>query len=257
MYILTQHLRVVAALVIREMQARFGSKPGGYAWAIVEPLAYVATMTIIFSAFARVPALGSDFALFFASGYLPFSFYQGMSTFVAGAIRANKNLFSYPVVSPIDATVARYILQLVTSVVVTIVVMLLCTSEGSHLHQLDMGLAVEAAAMASLMGLGVGMMNIALFERFHLYENIFSIINRPMFMLSGVFLLPDSMPGPIYHGLMWNPLVHIVMWFRRAIYPEYAAAGLDKLFVVKFTSLILMIGLYLFTVSRVLREDRI
>lgn len=244
-------------MIIREMQARFGSKPGGYAWAIVDPLAHVATMTLIFSTFARVPPFGSDFALFFASGYLPFTFYQGMSGFVAGSVRANKSLFSYPVVSPLDAVAARYLLQLITSAVVTIVVMLLCTSEASHLNQLDLWSAVEAATIASLMGLGMGLINVALFERFPLYENIFSIINRPLYMLSGVIIIPESLSGPIYHALMWNPLVHVVMWFREAIYPEYRAADLDRLYVLECSSVLLMVGLYLFTLSRVLREERL
>ena len=257
MYNLTQHLRVVAALVIREMQARFGSKPGGYIWAIVDPLAHVAIMTTVFSTLARVPALGNDFALFFASGYLPFGFYQGMSSFVAGAVRSNKNLFSYPNVSPFDAAVARFILQLITSVMVTVVVMLLCTSEGSRLHELSLAPAVQAVVVASLMGFGMGMANISLFAAYPLYEKVFGLINRPLYLLSGVILIPDNLPGPIFDALMWNPLVHIVMWFRQAIYPEYTANGLDKLYVIECASVLVMIGLCLFSSSRTLREERI
>ncbi|MCV9961162.1 ABC transporter permease [Pararhizobium sp. BT-229] len=257
MYHLTQHIRVVAALVIREMQARFGSKPGGYVWAVLDPLAHVAIMTVVFSTLARVPALGNDFALFFASGYLPFTFYQGMSSFVAGAVKSNRNLFSYPIVSPFDAAVARYILQFMTSVLVTIAVMLLCTSEGSHLHQLDLAPCVEAVAVASLMGFGMGMANISLFAAFPVYEKVFSLINRPLYLLSGVILIPDHMPAPVHDALMWNPLVHMIMWFRQGIYPEYAATGLDKLYVLECASVLLMIGICLFTASRTLREDRI
>ncbi|MBP1857582.1 capsular polysaccharide transport system permease protein [Rhizobium herbae] len=239
------------------MQARFGSKPGGYIWAIVDPLAHVAIMTTIFSTLARVPALGNDFTLFFASGYLPFGFYQAMSSFIAGAVRSNKNLFSYPIVSPFDAAVARYVLQFITSVVVTVVVMLLCTNEGSRLHELSLAPAVEAAAVASLMGFGMGMANIPLFADYPLYEKVFILVNRPLYLLSGVIIMPDSLPGPIFDALMWNPLVHIVMWFRQAIYPEYAATGLDKLYVLECASVMVTFGLCLFTASRTLREDRI
>jgi len=239
------------------MQARFGSKPGGYIWAVVDPLAHVAIMTTIFSTLARVPALGNDFTLFFASGYLPFGFYQGMSSFIAGAVRSNKNLFSYPIVSPFDAAVARYVLQFITSVVVTVVVMLLCTNEGSRLHELSLAPAVEAVVVASLMGFGMGMANISLFADYPLYEKVFTLVNRPLYLLSGVIIIPDSLPGPISDMLMWNPLVHVVMWFRQAIYPEYAATGLDKLYVLECTSVLVMFGLCLFTASRTLREDRI
>lgn len=257
MYWLKQHIRVTAALIIRETASRYGNKPGGYVWAILDPLAHVAMMTFLFKAIARTPALGTDFALFFASGYLPFSGYQGMSAFISGAVRANKNLFSYPVVAPIDAVVSRYILQLLTSVLVTIVIFAICTSEPHHLNSINMGVLVASFTMATLLGLGIGMMNIPLFNDFPIYEKIFSLINRPLFMLSGVFFLPDAMPHGVYEFLMWNPLVHLVMWFRTGIYAEYSAAGLDLWYVSECTAVVVMIGLTLFTVSRSLREDKI
>lgn len=257
MYWLIQHARVSAALVIRETAARYGSKPGGYIWALLDPLAHVLMMTTIYQTLARTPALGTDFSLFFASGYLPFSVYQQMSSFVSSAIRANKNLFSYPVVSPFDAVVGRYILQLVTSVLVMIVVFAICTSEPQRLGQLDAGNAVLVIMLASMLGVGVGMANVALFNDFPLYEKIFTLLNRPIFMMSGVLFLPDMMPRPYSDILLWNPLSHITMWFRTAIYPEYTATGLDKTYVIEFAIALVMIGLTLFTISKSLREDRI
>jgi capsular polysaccharide transport system permease protein len=94
---------VTAALIVREMSTRFGSKPGGYRWAIFDPVAHVALLTLIFQVIARMPALGLSFPLFFASGYLPFAFYQRMSGFMAGTVKANKALFSYPIAPPFDA----------------------------------------------------------------------------------------------------------------------------------------------------------
>ena len=257
MYWLKQHIRVTAALIIRETSARYGNKPGGYAWAILDPLAHVAMMTFIFGALARTPPIGTDFALFFATGFLPFSAYQGMSQFVTGAIRANKNLFSYPIVAPIDAVVSRYILQLLTSWLVTIIIFAICTSEWSHLQTLDLGVVVASFVLATLLGLGVGMMNIPLFNDYPLYEKIFGLINRPILLISGVFFLPESMPGPMQHVLYLNPLVHMIMWFRSGIYPEYSATGLDLEFATLCTAVVVMIGFALFTFSRSLREDRI
>lgn len=257
MYWLKQHLRVTAALIIRETSARYGNKAGGYVWAILDPLAHVLMMTYLFNVIARTPLLGTDFALFFATGYLPFSGYQGMSSYVSGAIKANKNLFSYPIVAPIDAVFSRYILQLLTSVLVTIIVFAICTSEPSHLRSINMGVVVASFVTATLLGLGIGIMNIPLFNDYPLYEKIFGLINRPMFLISGVFFLPDSMPRPIQEFILWNPLVHVIMWFRSGIYPEYKAFGLDLNYLTLVTAIIVLIGLTLFTTSRSLREDRI
>ncbi len=256
MYWLKQHIRVSAALIIRETSARYGRKPGGYVWALLDPLAHVAMMTFLFQAIARAPALGTDFALFFATGYLPFAAYQGMSTYMAGAVKANKNLFSYPVVAPVDAIVARYILQLLTSVLVAIIIFAICTPEASHLNSMNPGVLVASFVLATLFGLGVGLINIPMFNNYPLYEQIFTLINRPMFLISSVLFLPDSLPRPFQQVLMWNPLVHVIMWFRTGIYPEYRAGGLDLAYVGISAAGIVMVGFFLFTTSRTLREDR-
>ena len=258
MKLIQQHLRVTAALIVREMSTRFGSKPGGYLWAIFDPVAHVALMTIIFQAIARMPALGLSFPLFFASGYLPFTFYQRMSSFMAGTMKANKALLSYPIVSPFDAIVSRFILQLMTDALVTILILLMIIEMSGVSQTMNIGGMIEAASAAALLGLGIGTINIVMFARFPLYEQIFSIINRPLFMVSGVFFLPESLPNPFRDVILHNPLVHIIMWFRASMYPEYRVEALDKGYVIEFALVCFVAGLMLLTAStREIREDRL
>ncbi|WP_085044212.1 ABC transporter permease [Ensifer aridi] len=258
MRLIEQHLRITAALIVREMSTRYGSKPGGYLWAIFDPVAHVAMMTLIFQVFARMPALGLSFPLFFASGYLPFTFYQRMSSFMAGTMKANKALLSYPVVSPFDAIVSRFVLQLMTDAVVTIVILMMIVELADVTQPMNVAGMVEAAGAAAVLGLGVGTINIVMFARFPLYEQIFGIINRPLFMISGVFFLPEALPNPFHDIILYNPLVHIIMWFRSAVYPEYRADGLDTGYVIEFALVCFVAGLALLTTSmREIREDRL
>lgn len=252
------HIRVTAALMIREMSTRYGSKPGGYIWALVEPIAYIALLTLVFSAIARLPALGNSFSLFFASGYLPFMFFHSVQAFIAGGVKANRALLNYPIVSPIDVLVSRYIVQLLTSTVVAVLVLALVVLEDGVTISLDFGVVVASLLSASLLGAGIGMANASLFARSALYEQVYGIISRPLMMVSGVFFLPESMPHPYGDLLLLNPIAHVITWFRRGIYPEYRAHSLDIFYVLVFTSVTLMVGLMLFTYSsQQLREDRL
>lgn len=258
MKLIRQHLRVTAALIVREMSTRYGSKPGGYLWAIFDPVAHVAMMTIIFQVFARMPALGLSFPLFFASGYLPLTFYQRMSSFMAGTMKANKALLSYPVVSPFDAIVSRFTLQLMTDALVSVLILFLIIEFAGVSQPMDLAGMVEAAAAGAILGLGIGTINIVMFARSALYEQIFGIINRPIFMISGVFFLPENLPSPFRDYILYSPLVHIIMWFRSSIYPEYRAAGLDRGYALEFAIVCIALGLVLLTTSmRQIREDRV
>ncbi|MBD9635484.1 ABC transporter permease [Ensifer sp. ENS07] len=257
MELLKLHVRVTFSLMIREISTRYGKRPGGYLWAFVDPVAHVMIMTVIFQAVSRVPALGSSFPLFFATGYLPYMSYTSMQSFVAGTIKANKSLLSYPIVSPFDAVVSRYLVQFMTSFLVSLLVFEAVSLENHLSVSVDYSKIVGAASLGSLLGFGVGLANISMFTRWPLYEQAFSLMMRPLFMLSGVFFLPDSMPKPFADYMLYNPIVHVIMWFRTGVYPEYRATGLDIGYAGEFAAVYLIVGLVLFTLSsREIREER-
>ena len=156
---LTTHFRVVGALVIRDMSTRFGSKPGGYVWALLDPAAHILLMTIIFRAIAKAPALGTSFALFFATGYIAFQFYQAMATYLNSAVRANKALLSYPNVAPIDTVVARFVLQVGTTSLVGAIVLGAIISSVRIETTLHWPAIIEAVGLASMLAMGAAMIN--------------------------------------------------------------------------------------------------
>ncbi|KJF71941.1 ABC transporter permease [Agrobacterium arsenijevicii] len=256
MYYLKAHIRVVGALLIREMSTRFGSKPGGYVWAIIDPAGHIAFMSLIFMAITHTPALGKSFPLFFATGYLAFQFYAAMAGFLNGAIKANRTLLSYPNVAPIDTIVARYILQAGTTSVVSFCVLGVILLTVDQPVYLNWPAIIEAAFAATVLGLGIGIFNNVATLRFPLYEQVFNIINRPMFLISGVFFLPDALPAPIRDIVLLNPLVHVVMLFRKGFYPEYRAEMMNMTYLYSFALTILFMGLLLFTRSASVLRSR-
>lgn len=249
------HMRVVTALLIREMEARFGSKPGGYLWALLDPAAHVLVLTIAFQAIARAPALGTSFPLFFATGYIAFQFYQAMVSYVNAAVRANKSLLSYPNVAPIDTVVARYFLQFATTIMVAVVVLGTIAAWMRVPPELSWLPILEAAFAGSMLGLGIGLINNVMFVKYPLYEKIFSIVNRPLYMISGVFFLPDMIPPPYRDIVLLNPLVHVIMRFRTGFYDEYRAIGLDMGYTYTFAFLTLFFGMLLFSASSTLLRN--
>ncbi|MQX22949.1 ABC transporter permease [Sinorhizobium meliloti] len=250
MGVFSTHIRVVGALLVREMSARFGSKPGGYVWALLDPAAHIMLMTMIFQAIARSPALGTSFALFFATGYIAFQFYQAMAGYLNAAVKANKALLSYPNVAPIDTIVARFVLQMCTTSMVAFIVLGAIVGTMRVDTNLHWPSILQAVGLACLFGLGVAMVNCVLFLKYPLYEQVFSIVNRPLFLISGVFFLPDSIPAPYRDLVLINPLVHIIMGFRQGFYPEYRAIGLDMDYLYGIAFLTMFVGMLVFSLSR-------
>lgn len=249
-YFIETHIRVVGALLVREMSSRFGNKPGGYIWALLDPVAHIVFLSAIFMAIARAPALGSSFPLFFASGYIAFHFFQSASGYVGAAVTANKTLLSYPNVAPIDAVLARGLLQYLTGVAVATAVFSIILLTTSVEIRFDWGALLHASLLAALMAMGVGLANNVLFRRFPFYEQIFGILTRPLFLISGVFFLPDALPHPIRELVLINPLAHIIILFRTGVFAEYRGMGLDINFLYWCVLSSLFCGFTVFTYGR-------
>ncbi|OCX66438.1 sugar ABC transporter permease [Thioclava sp. SK-1] len=237
--------RVIMALTLREMSSRYGRSPGGYIWAILEPLGGIFVMALGFSLLVRSPPLGTSFLLFYASGFTAFNLYQGISNTVARAIAFSKQLLSYPAVSWLDAILARFILNSLTGIMVgyiTIVSILVITGERPNL---DVGPLIEGLLLTLLLGLSVGTLNCALMGVISVWDQIWSIATRPLFIISGVFFLYDTLPQTIQDILWFNPLLHIVGLMHMGFYPTYHPVHISPLYVIMVSLGMLFLGLVL------------
>jgi capsular polysaccharide transport system permease protein len=227
-----QRLRVVIALVIREMGTKFGRSVGGYAWAIAEPLGGILLLAVAFSLALRTPPLGTSFMLFYATGIVPFYMFNTMAKGVAGAISSNRGLLNYPVVSVLDAVFAKFVLNFLTIFIVAVVLMTgIVLGYGLHVN-LDPAALLLAFSLSALIGLGVGAMNCVLFGFFPTWKNVWAVLTRPLFILSGIFYIFESVPKAFQGVLWWNPLVHVIAVMRRGVYGHYDPAFVSYPYVI-------------------------
>lgn len=238
------------------MTTRYGNKFGGYLWAVLDPVLTIAILTMVFSAVARVPPLGRSFALFFATGYVAFYIYRSLSDQVSLSVEVNRSLLMYPVVQVYDTVIARTILQIVTLFVVTILIFgvfaFFVEYDGIDLYPIWV-----ASLIAVILGTGVGISNIVWFSLSSTYQQVWGIINRPAFIVSGVFFLPESIPQPFRDVLLYNPLVHIIGLFRQGFYPTYRADYVNYPYIIGLAVFSLVFGLILVSVFEAdLREPK-
>lgn len=235
--------RTVAALLLREMAATHGRSSAGYLWAVLEPVAGIFLLTFVFSIAFRAPPMGNSFAFFYASGFLPFVAYLDISQKVGLSIRFSRPLLFYPGVTYVDALAARFLLSAMTQVlVVAIVVAAMIPALGIEAI-LDLPAIGLALAMAGALALGVGTLNCFLTEMFPSWERIWAILNRPLFIISAIFFLFESVPQPYRDWLWFNPLVHVVGQMRKGFYPTYEGAYVSPGFVFGLSAGCLMAGL--------------
>lgn len=237
--------RVVLALILREMTTKYGRSPGGYAWAILEPLGMILILSVGFSLLMRSPSLGSSFILFFTTGYMPFNIYQSVASMVLRSINFSKPLLMYPSVTWMDAVLARFVLNTLTGILVSYIIIGGIIQVVDVSVVLDFGPILQAMALAAILGLGVGSLNCVLIGLFPTWEQIWSIITRPLFLASAVIYIFEDLSRTAQEILWYNPVAHITGLMRTGFYPMYSPKHISPEYVIACALISMSLGFIL------------
>lgn len=237
--------RIIAALMLREMATTYGKSVGGYIWALLEPVLGIALLSTVFALSFHSPALGTNFPLFYASGFLPFVMFNDLSNKTAASIRFSRPFLAYPSVTFMDAMLARMILNTTTHACVIGIVITGIFIIFQLPMDIRIGPVLESLLMVMVLGVSIGVLNCYLITAFPVWERIWHILTRPLFLVSGVFFTYDMMP-PIAQNVLWyNPLIHCVGMMRRGLYPTYEGSYISVGYVLGISVILLFFGLLL------------
>lgn len=237
--------RTIAALILREMSSTYGKSPGGYLWAIAEPVAAIAMLSVAFQLFFRSPSLGTNFPFYFATGYVPFALAMDIATKVARSITFSRSLLAYPAVRYTDAIFARMLLSLMTHLMIGALVL------SGIIIMFDLSVIIDpvaiftAVAMATALGMGLGTFNCYMFNALPMWERVWQVVTRPLVLISGVVFLYDTMPGLAKTILWYNPLMHTIGMMRSGFFVTYDAPYISLAYVFGIALVMLAFGMML------------
>lgn len=237
----------IRALFFRELQTRFGHYRLGYFWVFLEPLFNIGIMLLIFGAMMHRTLPGIDYPLFLINGIIPFFMFRTGVLQALSAVQSNAGLFSYRPVRPIDALLARNILEGLLSFSVYIAFTLVILWFGS---------AMSFAAIPQLLGYWL-----ALFVFMVSFSLIFMVIGDfskevgkflsalflIIYLLSGIIYSIHIIPQEYQQYLLINPLVHIIEHMRHAVAPSYPlVTGISFSYFMIWTVFCMFLGLLLY-----------
>ncbi|MCX7288622.1 MAG: ABC transporter permease [Rhodobacterales bacterium] len=145
----------------------------------------------------------------------------------------------------VDAILARFLVHLLTYLMISYLVFGFILLLFETRAVLDVPSVILAVSLAALLGLGIGCLNIYLFAIFPLWETLWNILTFPLLLLSTVFYTFETLPAQAQDILWYNPLIHIIGIMRRGFYPTYDAVWASPFYVLAFSMIPLVIGLFL------------
>ena len=243
---LVTQARVIRAVMLRIMRTRFGRTIFGSLTVVGWPLGHLAVLMLAALAIRRtIPVLGTDPAIFVGTGVLPYIMFLHPGREIMLALAFDKPLLNLPCVTTTDIILARCIVEIVAAFWVVFLFLL-------FLYVIDVEVVphrIEDAILAVLatvyLGIAIGWVGAVLYAITRAWIVVQVALLIAMYLTSGVFFLPTSLPQQVRDILWYNPLLHSVEWLRSAYYEGYGHGMLSKTYLLVSATVILFVGLLL------------
>lgn len=237
----------IRALILRELQTRFGQYRLGYLWIFLEPLLTIGALVVLFGTIRQRAAPGIEYEIFLINGIIPFFMFRTGVMLGMNAVESNKGLFSYRSVKPIDAVIARNILEFLLKFTAYI-----CFSAGL----LWLGYSISFSEIPQLLGywallfifmVGCSLIFLVIADFSKEIGKILSSLFLIIYLTSGILYSIHIIPPEYQVYLLYNPLIHIFELMRHSVAPTYAlVSGISLNYFVIWMISALFVGLLLY-----------
>ncbi len=245
-------LRVIYALVMRELSHRAERSRFGPLAAVIEPLMQIVMLGLVLSIFnSGLPPIGTSLFFFYSTGVLPFYLLLHIVNHTQNLYSEQQALLSVPRIKRLDLAIAACLAELLVGAMTTTVVYLLFFGLGYGEGRSNIIQAVYAYAAVWLFASGVGLIGAAMSSITTLWAKSWQTIQRVLYFISGVFFIPQMMPDWAREILIWNPLLIGIEWFRTGFFQNYSPPWIDKPYLLMVSFAMILVGVSL---ERVLRR---
>ncbi|SHJ05328.1 capsular polysaccharide transport system permease protein [Roseomonas rosea] len=241
--------RVIGALIMREMQTRFGRHNLGFLWLFFEPLFLGCMVGLMHYAHGeRLPGGVNPF-LFSIAGYVPFFMFRTMVNRAGGALHANLTLLFHRQVTPVDVMISRNLLE-AASVIGVIVIILTVAIWLAGVWPDNVGLVFFSLLLMALLCHGLSMNVAALVSRWEGADRLIHPLTYLMLPLSGAFFALHWLPRWAREALLWNPLVSVHEAIRHGIFGNAFPTYYDLTYVGECILIFNLFGLLALRTAR-------
>lgn len=236
-------LRVISALIMREVLTRYGRHNIGFLWLFLEPMMFTLGITALWSLTKQSHGSSLSIVSFALTGYSSVLVWRNSANRCTKAIEANLALMYHAHVRPIDIFAARIFLE-VAGVTVSFVVL---TSFFCFLDVIETPADVITVAIGwsllSIFAISLGLIVGALSERSEVAERVWHTVTYLTFPLSGAVFMLDWLPRGIRTFVEYFPMVHGVELVRHGFYGEAVRTHEDIAYFAFCDAVLLAIGL--------------
>lgn len=214
---------VLGALVVRELQMRYGRNNLGFFWIFGEPMLLATVISILhYFGTGAVHQTGIGPFPFTLVGYCLFIIFRNTFNRAESAIEGSRALMHHRMVTPLDIMMSLIIIEFVG-----------CLASLTFLMSIGIAIGIAdfparplylfaAAFLISWLAFGLSLLIAGYTFGGHLLTRLVHPISYFMMPLSGAFMTMNFLPGWVRDYMAWNPMMAI---FEIARYGQFETAS--------------------------------
>jgi capsular polysaccharide transport system permease protein len=234
------------ALFLREALGRLFAARAAWFWLLAEPVFHVSYMLVIFTAIRVQHVGGIETPIWLMTGLLAFFMFRQTGTQGANGINANRSLFIYRQVKPVDTVLVRSALEAVLLLCVMVIMLAGLWLLNWNPLPADPLTVLQAFFALWLLGLSYGLISSVVSELVPELDRILDFAMMPLYLISGVVFPLSAVPQPYRDWVMLNPVAHGVEAVRQGFSPYYhAVPELSQPYLWACVLIVFFVGLVL------------
>jgi capsular polysaccharide transport system permease protein len=238
---------VQKALFLRELTKRLTQSRIGLFMTFFEPFYQVAFMVILKVLIFGRESENFDYVIFVAIALTGIILFKNILTTSIGAFVANKNLFLYRQVKPIDTIISRVVIEVFLSSIVILIFTTIAFYFEFDTNVENLLIVALAYIWLVVFAFSLGVFFAVMNTYTQVIGNFVKLSMRGIAIMSATFYTLDMLSPELIEILLYNPLVHFMEMLHAGYFYTLDDKYVDYYYMMFLTFIPLILGLWFYT----------
>jgi capsular polysaccharide transport system permease protein len=238
-------VRVIGALLMREIVTRYGRDNLGFLWLFLEPMLFTLGVTALWAAMGFRHSSSLPIVAFAVTGYSAVLLWRNCANRCSMAIPPNMGLLYHRNVRVVDLFITRILLEVAAATMSLFVLSSLWICLGWMDPPTDTLKLLGAWGLLAWFGASVALMIGGATAHSELVERIWHPATYLLFTLSGAAFMVDWMPTRFQGLVLWIPMVHGTEMLRDGFFGSAIRTHYNPHYLALWCAILTFVGLLL------------
>ncbi|CAN5254385.1 ABC transporter permease [soil metagenome] len=236
-------IRVVHALMIRELSTRFGRQNIGFLWIMVEPLLFAGMVALIWRLSKGPEEHGVSIIAFVVTGYIPITLFRhGISRSVA-VFTANGALLYHRQIKLVDFILVRFVIEVLGGMMAYVFIGAILILFDEFPVPSNIGLLIGGWMIYALFSFSLCLIIAPLSEMSEVVEKFVPVLTYIMIPFSGLFFMVSWLTPEVRDYILMSPFVNAMEMMREGIWGNKLTAHYNAWYPIACSMVAILIGL--------------